>query len=80
MANTEAPDSGWVFVSVGVLFGAIGTGLLVALAGSGDDAANTVIALVGIILSTVGGILALIGSIAVGVTVGFRRADWRIRR
>ena len=80
MATAQPPVSGWGFVTFGVLLGAIGTGLLLALGSDPlTDAPSIVIRLLAIAFSAVGGILATIGSVAVGVTVGFRRADYRIR-
>lgn len=64
------PVSGWAFIAFGVIVAAIGWLVL----SFPEDAPPEAL---GVALIAVGSLLSTIGSIAVGVTMGFARADWR---
>ncbi|MDO9455985.1 hypothetical protein [Nocardioides sp.] len=63
----RAPDSGWGYVIFAAIFGFLG--LVFAADGDAEDVAAVLLAL--------GGLFGAIGSVAVGVTLGTRRADYR---
>lgn len=66
--QNESPASGWWFFAAALPLGVFG----VLILGS-DDAPP---AAIGVALLGIAGVLSTIGSVAVGVTVGLRRADW----
>jgi hypothetical protein len=70
MTTSEPPTSGWVYVGFGILFGAIAG--LIQFIGAPEKAAWIALG-VGLFFYT-------IGTIAVGVTIGLRRANWSRRQ
>jgi uncharacterized membrane protein HdeD (DUF308 family) len=67
----QGPASGWEYVFVGAIFSAVG-GVMLAL---GDPFLYVAVPLVWI-----GGVVVAAGVIAIGVTVGSERAEYRRRR
>jgi branched-subunit amino acid permease len=63
------PASGWSNIAVGFLLAVLG---LVFAAVTGDDVGY----LLGSILAAAGGLLSIIGTVAVGVTTGMRRSAY----
>lgn len=75
MATQNPPDPPWLYLFMGVLTSLVGAvGLLVV---GFDNGPATLGALVFVWF---GSVLAMIGVVGIGVTIGMRRADWHIRR
>lgn len=68
-----APDSGWSYIFLGVILGVVGTRLLF-----GDDGEVPMIFAIGLVW--LGGVLALVGMLATGVTIGMARYRWVVER
>lgn len=63
----KEPDSGWFAIGVGVVIAALG---MLVITAAGDAA------FFGWVLCGVGAVFVQVGTVAVGVTMGLRRADY----
>lgn len=70
-AAPRAPESGWGFLQIGMFFVVAG-GVLYGAVHEDEPAW----ALAGLILAAIGGLIAFIGSVAVGVTLGMARYEY----